>query len=149
VTSSEPARARVVIVEDGRLALIKRVRDGRTYYLFPGGGVEAGETPEQAAVREAWEELGVDVRLGEVVHEELYGGTRFVFFAAEIAGGEFGTGDWPDHANLDESERAKGGTHEAVWFPLADLRAGDVGLDVRPQRLVERLLDSAAAHGSP
>jgi 8-oxo-dGTP diphosphatase len=149
VTGSEPTRARVVIIEDGRVALIRRIRDGRTYHLFPGGGVEPGETPEQAAVREAWEELGVEVRLGEVIHEELFRGTRFVFFTAEIAGGEFGTGEWPDHANLDDAEREKGGTHEAVWLPLAELARADVGLDVRPQRLVDRLLDSAAAHGRP
>jgi len=55
----------VVIVQAGRVALIKRVRAGRTYYLFPGGGVEEGETPEQAAIREAHEELGVEVELGE------------------------------------------------------------------------------------
>jgi 8-oxo-dGTP diphosphatase len=143
VTSSEPARARVVIVEEGRLALIKRVREGRTYYLFPGGGVEPGETPEQAAVREAWEELGVQVRLADVVHEEVFDGTRFVFFTAEIVGGEFGTGAWPDHAEESELERRKGGTHEAVWVPIAELRAEDVGLDVRPQALVERLLSEA------
>ena len=29
------------------LALIRRVRDGHTYYLFPGGGVEDGETPDR------------------------------------------------------------------------------------------------------
>jgi 8-oxo-dGTP diphosphatase len=135
-----------VIIEDGRVALIRRVRAGRTYYLFPGGGVEPGETPEQAAEREAWEELGVEVRLGEVIHEELHRGTRFVFFTAEIVGGEFATGKWPDHANLDDAEREKGGTHEAVWLPLSEL---DSGIEVRPQRLAERLLDSAAAHGRP
>lgn len=31
---------------------------------FPGGKVEPGEDPAQAAIREAWEELGVRVRLG-------------------------------------------------------------------------------------
>jgi len=56
-------RARIVLVDHGKLALIKRVRDGRTYYLFPGGGVEEGETPQDAARREAFEELGVEVEL--------------------------------------------------------------------------------------
>ncbi len=63
-SGSKPSRARVGIVTDGRVALIKRMRAGRTYYLFPGGGVEEGETPEQAAIREAREELGADVELG-------------------------------------------------------------------------------------
>jgi 8-oxo-dGTP diphosphatase len=137
VTSSEPARARVVIVADGRLALIRRRRAGQTYYLFPGGGVEPGETLEQAAVREAHEELGVDVRLGGIVHEERFRGSRFVFFKAEIVGGEFGTGAWPDHAELDTVER--GGTHDAVWVPLSELRDVDIGHDVRPRGLVDRL----------
>jgi len=128
-----------VIVEDARLALIERVRDGKTYYLFPGGGVEPGETPEQAAVREAHEELGVDVELGGVIHEERFAGSGFVFFAARIVGGEFGTGAWPDHADEDELRLAKDGTHEAVWVPLADLRDLEIGLDVRPRGLVERL----------
>jgi 8-oxo-dGTP pyrophosphatase MutT (NUDIX family) len=44
-------RAAVVIVENGRVALIERVRDGRTYFVFPGGRVESGESPQQAAVR--------------------------------------------------------------------------------------------------
>jgi 8-oxo-dGTP diphosphatase len=34
---------------------------------FPGGKVEPGESPAQAAVREIREELGVDVELGEPV----------------------------------------------------------------------------------
>jgi 8-oxo-dGTP pyrophosphatase MutT (NUDIX family) len=129
--------ARVVIVENGRVALIERVRAGRTYYLFPGGGVEPGETPEQAAVREACEELGVDVELRELLHDEVYDRIRYRYFAAEIVGGEFGTGLWPDHADMDENARERNGTHEAVWLPIAEL----AGLDVRPPELV-RLLES-------
>ena len=60
-------RAAVVIVEDGRVALIERVRDQRTYFKFPGGRVEDGESPQQAAVREAHEELGVSVELGDLI----------------------------------------------------------------------------------
>ena len=50
------------LVEDdhGRLAV---VRTGQGTFL-PGGGIEAGETPEEAITREALEECGLVIRLG-------------------------------------------------------------------------------------
>lgn len=57
-------RSAVMIVEHGRVALIHRERPGRVpHHLFPGRKVEEGESPEQAAVREAREELRVRVAL--------------------------------------------------------------------------------------
>ena len=50
-------RAAVVIVENGQVALIERVRDRHTYFKFPGGGVESGER----AAREVMNALGVPV----------------------------------------------------------------------------------------
>lgn len=47
---------------DGRV-LITRRPEGKDYaglWEFPGGKVEDGETPERAALRELWEELGVE-----------------------------------------------------------------------------------------
>lgn len=134
MTASD-TRARVVLIEDGRVALIERVREGQMYYLFPGGGVEEGETPEQAAIREAREELGVDVELDAVLYEEDFGASRFVYFAARIVGGEFGTGLWPDHADRDALAREKSGSHVPVWLSIDEL----AGRDVRPPALVELL----------
>lgn len=58
----------VVDVEDGALLLIKR-RDppsaGR--WTLPGGRVEAGEALRDAARREAIEETGLDLEIGELV----------------------------------------------------------------------------------
>ena len=133
MNGSEQARARVVIVERGRVALIKRVRDGATYYIFPGGGVEDGETPAEAAIREAYEELGVEVRLLDRIRDERFEGVPLVYFRAEIVGGRFGTGEWPDHADRDAQTRERRGTYEGVWLPLDSL--GDV--DVRPRDLAE------------
>jgi len=59
--------AAVALVDiDGRV-LIARRPDGRSMaglWEFPGGKVDAGETPEQALVRELREELGIETVAG-------------------------------------------------------------------------------------
>ncbi len=50
----------VAIVRDGRVLAARRTGDG---WELPGGKVEPGETPEQAAVREIAEELGCGVAI--------------------------------------------------------------------------------------
>lgn len=60
-------RAGAVVLRDGRMLLIGcDDGDGGTYYEIPGGGVEEGETPREAAVREPREETGLS---GGVVRE--------------------------------------------------------------------------------
>ena len=56
------------IIRDGNRIFATQRGHGefRGYWEFPGGKLEAGETPRQAAVREVAEELGVDVKLGEL-----------------------------------------------------------------------------------
>ena len=58
-------RAAVIVVNDGRVLLMHRRKEGREYYVVPGGGVEPGETAGDAGVREAKEETGLTVKLGE------------------------------------------------------------------------------------
>ena len=111
------------------------MREGRTYYTVPGGGVEPGETVEQAAVREAREELGLDVRLGDLLATLHFGGGVQHYYRAEAVGGELGTGAWPDHALRDPVEREKRGTYEAMWVEVDRLAT----LDVRPRELVPRI----------
>jgi 8-oxo-dGTP pyrophosphatase MutT (NUDIX family) len=54
-----------VVDDDGRLLVIKRADDGR--WCLPGGKLDVGESPEEAAVREAREETGVRVAVEELV----------------------------------------------------------------------------------
>jgi ADP-ribose pyrophosphatase YjhB (NUDIX family) len=92
-------RASVIVVRDGRLALIDRVREGSApYSAVPGGGVEAGESPAEAAVREAKEELGLDVALRSsqpVFLVRRDAGDQH-YFLADAVGGTFGTGEGPE-----------------------------------------------------
>ncbi len=52
--------ARCITVREGRVAMVYSQK--YDYYKFPGGGIEAGETPEAAMIRETREEAGLRVR---------------------------------------------------------------------------------------
>jgi 8-oxo-dGTP diphosphatase len=125
-------RAAVVIVENGRVALIERVRDRRTYFVFPGGRVEGGESPRQAAEREAHEELGVRVELGDLISVADRDGREQRDYLASIVGGTFGTGRGTE---MMTSGRTAKGTYRPVWVDLTILTE----LDVRPRALAEAL----------
>ena len=102
-------RGSVVIVEKGKVALIKRIRDSSVYFVFPGGGIENGETPKEGAKREALEELGVEVKINEYLTKIEYNGTQY-FFLTEIINGTFGTGLGDEYT---DKERARG-----IYLPM-------------------------------
>lgn len=64
-TSRRPRiRVAAIIVEDGRLLLVRHEKDGVSYWMLPGGGVDYGETLTQALRRELREELCVEAEVG-------------------------------------------------------------------------------------
>lgn len=53
---------RCVLIENGKIVITKYLKGNKIgYYDIPGGKIELGETPEEAAIREMKEETGIDV----------------------------------------------------------------------------------------
>lgn len=84
----------IIKFPDGDFVLIKRgVEPFKGLWAIPGGGVEVGETVEEAALREAKEETGLDIRLDGIAGiysdpgRDPRGHTvSIVFFASPVGG---------------------------------------------------------------
>ena len=111
-------RAAVILLQGERIALIERHRQGRHYIVFPGGKIEKGETPGEAAKREVKEELGLDVTIHQMVAEVWYQGSAQYYFLADVSGGQFGHGTGSEMNSLPGSEK---GTYLPVWMPVAEI----------------------------
>lgn len=83
----------VAVFRDDALLLVRRVMEpGRGRWALPGGWVDVGQDPREAAAREALEEAGVTVDVGEIVEAFLNppedGGAVFLLFSARWLSGE-------------------------------------------------------------
>ena len=88
----DPKVAVGTIISDERnhIVLVKRaIEPGYGKWVFPGGYVDRGEEVKVAAVREAREEVGLDVQLGELINVYSYPGRApvIIVYAATIVGG--------------------------------------------------------------
>jgi 8-oxo-dGTP diphosphatase len=81
----------IIRAEDQRLVLVRRaIEPGYGLWVFPGGYVDRGEQIVEAAIREAREESGLDVRIDRLVNIYSYGGGSpiIIVYAATALGGE-------------------------------------------------------------
>ena len=88
----DPKLAVGTVIRDAseRIVLVRRaIEPGYGKWVFPGGYVDRGEEVRAAAVREAREETGLDIRLDELIDIYSYAGRIpvIVVYAATMLGG--------------------------------------------------------------
>ena len=138
--------ARGLVFRDQQMLAIRRNRGGEDYYVLPGGHLEAGETIQDACVREVMEETGVTVRPFRELYKYWYidkhdrGDGYQSFMVCDYCSGE------PHETDAEEYTMPNRitGTYHPTWINVADLPH----LDVRPAVLKKQLLKDLRKKGT-
>ncbi len=100
-----------IILNKNTILLLHRIK--KDWYELPGGKIDEGESPQEAAIRELKEELTCDIeilyKVGEKSFEENGETIGYIWFLANIKDGQIPT--------IGEPEKFD----EYIYIPLTDL----------------------------
>ncbi|MDD4289810.1 MAG: NUDIX domain-containing protein [Patescibacteria group bacterium] len=129
-------RVRAVIIQDKKILTIKRTKFDIIYWVIPGGGVEENETNERALVREVKEELGLDIKVKELILKMISKkpetiGQEEYFYLCDIVGGEIGSGNGPEF----DRDTKYVGQYDFEWIDIEELN----NCDLKPEDIKKQL----------
>jgi 8-oxo-dGTP diphosphatase len=124
--------AAAVVIRDGRVLLTRRAEGQHLagIWEFPGGKLEAGESPEEAVERECREECGIDIEVAEIFDVTHYRypekDVLLLFYRCVLRAGEVQHLQVADHAWVAPSELDAYPLPPADKSVVARLRALDL-----------------------
>lgn len=124
----------IIKLASGKIVLVKRaIEPGYGKWVFPGGYVDLGEEVTLAAVREAREEAGLDVRLDHLINVYSYpgGAPVIIVYAATMISGELAMDD-------EGLEIREFGLDEIPWDDLAFRSTNDALRDYIAEKVIHR-----------
>src|SRR3990167_8267724 len=128
-------RAVAVITRDGKILLMHRIKNGREYFVFPGGGVEEGEVVENAIVREIKEEFGIDIKIEKLLFQiENQGREEFYFLVKEFTG-------IPEIGGEEKERMSEINQYHPVWKNLSEIKTLVNLYPERAKQKVEELIE--------
>ena len=121
------------------MLVIRRHLDGRDYAVLPGGGIEAGESAAEAAVRELREECTLDGTVAELLLAGEHGGRPTSYFRITGVDGDPVLGG-DEARDQDETNQ-----YHPLWASPKDLEL----LGLLPEGLAELVVGVAVAVPRP
>lgn len=134
--------AYAIVLKDKKIMLVKH--NGK--YHLPGGGMELGESPEEAVLREFTEETGLRAINPDLLgitstfftyeeidtHEHRHVESLLIYFKCDL------TGDEPQAIELDEYEKLY--NHEFEWVAVSEIDTITVGTTVDWRHIVKKAI---------
>lgn len=127
---------RAIVFRDGMLLVIKRDKFGKKYLVLPGGGVEEGETPEEAVVRETKEETSIDI---EIIRK-VFSQKRYLEYPKQLVYlCKLKSQNDPRLAedSIEYQLNQTGNKYEPVFLPLIEIE--NSGIEFLPKVLFEEI----------
>ncbi|ENQ8704908.1 MULTISPECIES: NUDIX domain-containing protein [Vibrio] len=109
--------ALMVNCQNGYILLIKRFKEGRNYWVFPGGGVEVEELLEEAIVREVFEETSLRIDNYQEIFSVVNRGRKEHFYLVNVP---FFDPKLSSHSPEYEAQSSSN-RYELTWVKLNDL----------------------------
>lgn len=133
--------ARVLILDPQKRVLLVKGHDSdrpdRQWWFTIGGGIDLGETPEQAAIREVFEETGIELKQTQLIGPVIERTAIFDFAAEHCVQHELiylvELDTVPDTNTSGWTEVENSFLEEMAWLSAADI--ADSSIEVFPENL--------------
>lgn len=105
-----------IIIKDNQILLMRRIKNGQEYFVFPGGGIEQNESMEEAVIRELKEEFDIDVKIDKLAFQiENQGNEEYYFLIKEFSGVPKLSGEEKERMNEDNQ-------YYPFWYGLDKIK---------------------------
>lgn len=129
-------RAAGIIIKEEKILLFDRIKKGDHYYALPGGTIEAGETPDQAVVRELEEELQItDIVAERVFDIQNMGRTEYYYLVRSFVGE-------PTLGGPELEIHSPDNSYILIWQEMSDFENSSL---VRPDGITKKIMDLYAS----
>lgn len=113
---SRPRALAAIVKNDSILMVLEKYPD-KTFWTLPGGGVEEGESYEEAVIREVREEVNLKVEINAFLFEQSYdGGIEKCFLVKVIGDSEPKLGYDPESSLENQT------LSEVKWQPIEEMK---------------------------
>jgi len=125
-------RASAIIIWNNKILLIHRKKEGKEYWVFPGGGIEEGETGEETILREIEEETGLTGKNARLAFLDLHPWDKkeHPFYFVEVKGGKVKLGGPEVERNSENN------WYNPEWVSLATVN----NLNLLPETAKNKLI---------
>lgn len=126
-------RAAAIITDKDQILVIERWKNGRHYFVIPGGTTEPGESLEETAIREIREETSLEIVIDQKVFEDHNEGwADCTYFTVKEFSGT------PNIENSPEFLRHNpDNVYELKWMKLSEISK----INLVPETIKNYLLD--------